>query len=70
MVTVTYYATSCAATAKLKGDITKLKWLLDAKRVKYEEASHFCLVLITDVALAFRALSARMPRAAAAPVCP
>lgn len=35
--TVVLYATSCAATVKAKSDIHRIKNLLDAKRVHYEE---------------------------------
>lgn len=34
---VVLYATSCAATVKAKSDINRIKNLLDAKRVQYEE---------------------------------
>lgn len=37
MVEVTFYVTSCAATLKGKTDITKIRHLLDAKKIEYEE---------------------------------
>ena len=34
---IVLYATSCGATVKVKSDINRIKNLLDAKRVQYEE---------------------------------
>ena len=39
MVEVIVYLTSCPATLKLKSDITRLKSLLDTKKVAYTEVS-------------------------------
>lgn len=37
MVRIVLYATGCPATLKTKTDITKVRHILDAKRVQYEE---------------------------------
>ena len=42
---VVLFSSSCAPTAKAKADITRIKCLLDAKRVKYAEVRTACVCL-------------------------
>ena len=45
--TITFYVTSCAATLKARTDITKIRHLLDAKKISYEEVRLLSWPLIT-----------------------
>lgn len=68
MAAVVLYASSCAGTRKAKGDISRIKCLLDAKRVQYEEASR-ALVCAARRAPPSLLRSARVPFQQPAPAC-
>ena len=58
-VDIVLYSTTCAGTVKVRSDITRIKQLLEVKRVQYEEASDSSSVADFE--------SLASPRAAACP---